>query len=71
MEKLVIQGGVPLSGAITAEEAASRIATRTRRLARRQRRWFDKLARTLQGRVTIEVVEGHADINTMHDRIRS
>ena len=59
------------SGAITAEEAASRIATRTRRLARRQRRWFDKLARTLQGRAPIEVVEGHADIITMHDRIGS
>ena len=60
-----------LSGAITAEEAASRIATRTRRLARRQRRWFDKLSRTLQGRAPIEVVEGHADIITMHDRIGS
>jgi tRNA dimethylallyltransferase len=60
-----------LSGAITAEEATSRIAARTRRLARRQRRWFDKLARTLKGRAPIEVVESHTDINTMHDRIGS
>jgi tRNA dimethylallyltransferase len=60
-----------LSGSITAEEATSRIAARTRRLARRQRRWFDKLARTLEGRAPIEVVEGSVDINTMHDRMCS
>ncbi len=60
-----------LSGAITAEEATSRIAARTRRLARRQRRWFDKLARTLEGRAPIQVVESLLDINTMHDRIGS
>jgi tRNA dimethylallyltransferase len=58
-----------LSGAITAEEATSRIAARTRRLARRQRRWFDKLARTLEGRASTQVVESPIDINTMHDRI--
>jgi tRNA dimethylallyltransferase len=61
-------------GESTAPEAASRIATRTRQLARRQRRWFDKLARTLSGRVPTTVVEGPRDINTMlvntmHDRI--
>jgi tRNA dimethylallyltransferase len=58
-----------LSGAITADEATSRIAARTRRLARRQRRWFDKLVRTLEGRATTQVVESLIDINTMHDRI--
>jgi tRNA dimethylallyltransferase len=58
-----------LSGAITADEATSRIAARTRRLARRQRRWFDKLVRTLEGRAPTQVVESPIDINTMHDRI--
>jgi tRNA dimethylallyltransferase len=58
-----------LSGAITADEATSRIAARTRRLARRQRRWFDKLVRTLEGRAATQVVESPVDINTMHDRI--
>jgi tRNA dimethylallyltransferase len=60
-----------LSGAITADEAISSIAARTRRLARRQRRWFDKLARTLEGRAPIQVVECPIDINTMHDRMWS
>jgi tRNA dimethylallyltransferase len=60
-----------LSGSLTADEATSRIAARTRRLARRQRRWFDKLARTLEGRAPIQVVESLLDINTMHDRIGS
>ena len=36
------------SGTITFEAAQDRINARTRRLARRQMRWFDKLARTLQ-----------------------
>lgn len=63
-----------LSGEITAPEATSRISTRTRQLARRQRRWFDKLARTLRGRVPTTIVEDPQDINTMfmntmHDRI--
>jgi tRNA dimethylallyltransferase len=35
-------------GDLSAEEAEEAIATRTRRLARRQLRWFDKLARTLE-----------------------
>jgi tRNA dimethylallyltransferase len=58
-----------LSGEITAQEAASRITTRTRQLARRQRRWFDKLARTLAARVPNTVIESSNDINTMHGRI--
>ena len=58
-----------LSGLITIEEATARIETRTRQLARRQKRWFDKLIRTLDGRTPITVVEDYGDINTMHDRI--
>ena len=54
---------------ITAEEATDRITTRTRQLARRQRRWFDKLVRTLAGRVPTTVVKDLDDVNTMHDRI--
>lgn len=38
------------TGQIPLEEALEHIETRTRRLARRQMRWFDKLVRTLQGR---------------------
>jgi tRNA dimethylallyltransferase len=58
-----------LCGRVTAEEATESIATRTRQLARRQRRWFDKLARTVAGRVPTTVVTHLDDINTMHDRI--
>jgi tRNA dimethylallyltransferase len=36
------------SGDLSAEQAKEAIATRTRRLARRQIRWFDKLSRTLK-----------------------
>ena len=36
-----------LSGSMTLEEAETQITTRTRQLARRQLRWFDKLTRTL------------------------
>ena len=61
-----------LEGKTTIEAAESQIATRTRQLARRQVRWFDKLARTLTGRADIRVAESPADIdllNYMHDRI--
>ena len=58
-----------LSGKLTLEEARSRIATRTRQLARRQTRWFDKLVQTLRGRVPTAVFENRKDINTMHDRM--
>jgi tRNA dimethylallyltransferase len=63
-----------LEGKMTIEEARDRISTRTRKLARRQIRWFDKLARTLEGRADISVAEGPADIdllNYMHDKIRT
>jgi tRNA dimethylallyltransferase len=61
-----------LEGEITTEEAQDQISTRTRRLARRQIRWFDKLAHALKGRVQIQIVERSAEIdplNYMHDRI--
>jgi tRNA dimethylallyltransferase len=59
-----------LSGEITLQEAQSYITTRTRQLARRQMRWFDKLALALrEDRAIIEVAENQVDLNTMHDRI--
>jgi tRNA dimethylallyltransferase len=58
-----------LSGQIAAEEAESLINTRTRQLARRQIRWFDKLARNLEGRVPIIVLQNLDQLNTMHGRI--
>jgi tRNA dimethylallyltransferase len=63
-----------LDGAMTIEEAESQISTRTRKLARRQLRWFDKLARTLKGLGHITVAESPADIdllNYMHDKIEA
>ncbi|MBA4117098.1 MAG: hypothetical protein H0X71_11880 [Rubrobacter sp.] len=63
-----------VDGDITTEEAEEKISARTRRLARRQLRWFDKLTRTLQAidgtRVTI--AQTSADLwklHTMHDTI--
>ncbi len=46
-----------LAGEIPLDKAEDLIATRTRRLARRQMRWFDKLARTLEGRASVTVPE--------------
>ena len=46
-----------VAGTISLQQAQELIATRTRRLARRQMRWFDKLARTLEGRARIDVVQ--------------
>ena len=60
-----------LSGEITLGEAQTRITTRTRKLARRQMHWFDKLAHALTDRAIIEIAECQADLNTMHDRIRA
>jgi tRNA dimethylallyltransferase len=57
------------SGRITAEQARSLINTRTRQLARRQMRWFDKLARTLEGCAPMTVLEHPTQMNTMHGRI--
>jgi tRNA dimethylallyltransferase len=63
-----------LDGEMTIEEARDQISTRTRRLRRRQIRWFDKLSRTLKERADISVGESPADLhftNCMHDRIRA
>jgi tRNA dimethylallyltransferase len=63
-----------LEGELSLQEAEEQISTRTRKLARRQSRWFDKLARTLQGRADIQVVESLPALNPellncMHDKI--
>jgi tRNA dimethylallyltransferase len=58
-----------LAGAISRQQAQELIATRTRRLARRQMRWFDKLARTLEGRARVTVAqstEHRAVLHYMH-----
>ncbi len=62
-----------LDGEITQDQAQERMATRTRRLARRQMRWFDKLARTLRGRTFTTVVASppEIDIHYMHDILRA
>jgi tRNA dimethylallyltransferase len=61
-----------LSGTLSLQQAKDLISTRTRRLARRQMRWFDKLARMLEGRARITVVEStnhRAALHNMHDII--
>jgi tRNA dimethylallyltransferase len=61
-----------LSGEISLDRAEDLIATRTRRFARRQIRWFDKLARILEGRARIIVLEDQgrvASLHYMHDII--
>ena len=62
------------SGEISVGEAETRIAARSRRLARRQMRWFDKLIRTLPDDTQKAVVERRDDPeveHTMHDIIGS
>ncbi len=59
-----------LSGSLSLAQAEERLAARTRRLARKQLRWFDKLARTLEGRARVTVSESPAQalsLHTMHD----
>jgi tRNA dimethylallyltransferase len=59
-----------LSGTLSLQQAEDLISTRTRRLARRQMRWFDKLSRTLEGRARITVVRDTAQqevLHSMHD----
>jgi tRNA dimethylallyltransferase len=59
-----------LAGRLTPAQAEERIATRTRQLARRQTRWFDKLVRSLDGRAIVQVTEIPGDprvLHTMHD----
>jgi tRNA dimethylallyltransferase len=61
-----------LSGTLSLQQAEELISTRTRRLARRQMRWFDKLSRTLEGRARITVVRDtdHQELlHSMHDII--
>jgi len=63
-----------LSGEISLDQAEDLIATRTRRFARRQIRWFDKLAKTLEGHSRITVLEDRrqaASLHSMHDIIGS
>lgn len=62
------------SGEISLDQAEDLIATRTRRFARRQIRWFDKLARTLEGHSRITVLEDRrqaASLHSMHGIIGS
>lgn len=59
---------------ITTDEAEEKISARTRRLARRQLRWFDKLTRTLKAidGTSVTVAQNSADLwklHTMHDTI--
>ena len=60
-----------VSGRLPPAQAEERLAARTRRLARKQLRWFDKLARTLQGRAAgVTVSESPTEaltLHTMHD----
>lgn len=61
-----------VSGPMTLDEAAERVETRTRRLARRQMRWFDKLARTLEGRARVLFTEDPSHerlVHIMHGRM--
>ncbi|MDQ4127535.1 MAG: hypothetical protein M3151_06260 [Actinomycetota bacterium] len=55
-----------LAGDLPIREAQDRINARTRQLARRQMRWFDKLARTLEGRARIQVLTGPEDAKRIH-----
>jgi tRNA dimethylallyltransferase len=55
-----------LSGKISLDQAEDLIATRTRRFARRQIRWFDKLARTLEGRARISVSKDRRQVAVLH-----
>jgi tRNA dimethylallyltransferase len=59
-----------LSGTLSLQQAQDLLAIRTRRLARRQMRWFDKLVLTLEGRANITVVqstEHQPNLHNMHD----
>ncbi len=55
-----------LSDDLSLREAQDRINARTRQLARRQMRWFDKLARTLEGRAKIRVLTEPQGNDVMH-----
>ena len=55
-----VRGEVPL------DEARTRISARTRKLARRQLRWFDKLTRTIVGRAQITIARDPTDVDVLH-----
>ena len=62
------------NGVSSMEDAETRISARTRKLARRQMQWFDKLARKLEGRAKIKVFQDSDEIkslNSMFDIIVS
>lgn len=60
-----------IDGELTPDEAEAQISARTRKLARRQTRWFDKLARTLEpsaARVAVaQTPDELLQLHTMHD----
>ena len=63
-----------IKGEITIQEAEERTGTRTRQLARRQIRWFDKLTRILEGRAEVLVASYLDDpriAHCMHDIMNS
>lgn len=63
-----------VSGDLSLREAEDRINHRTRQLARRQMRWFDKLVRVLKGRARTHVLTdrpGPDVLHGMHDIIRA
>lgn len=53
-------------GCLSSDEAQEAIATRTRKLARRQIRWFDKLVRHLPNTTPFLVAENVADVRISH-----
>jgi tRNA dimethylallyltransferase len=55
-----------VSGGLSEDEAEEIIAARTRRLARRQIRWFDKLARSLPNTARVLVAENAGDGRIKH-----
>ena len=54
------------SGDLSGDEAEKMITARTRKLARRQIRWFDKLARSLPATTRFLVAENSADARITH-----
>ncbi len=55
-----------VAGVLSADEVKETVAVRTRRLARRQIRWFDKLARSLPQTTRVLVAERASDEKIKH-----
>lgn len=55
-----------VAGSLSANEVEEIIATRTRKLARRQIRWFDKLARGLSEKARVLIVQNTDDARIKH-----